>query len=141
MEEIKRYSVSKIGTDRAFGCVFTVVFLLVSAYAWYIDWNRGVALFASLSVLCLLSAIFAPNLLSPFNRMWLKFGFFLHFYIVNPIIMTAIFFLLFFPIGLLLKIFKKDPLRRKLQKNATSYWIQRDNGSGSGINKTFRNQF
>ena len=141
MEEIKKYSTVKIGTDRGFGWVFTIVFLLIAAYCWYVDWSRGIVLFCLLAGLTLLSAILAPNLLSPFNKMWLKFGFFLHFYIVNPILMTLIFFLLFFPIGLLLKCFNKDPLRRKFEEKATSYWIRRDDGCGAGINKTFKNQF
>jgi hypothetical protein len=65
-------------------------------------------------------AIAVPEVLRPVNKIWLKFGGIMG-WINTRIILGAMFFLLIFPIGLLLKIFGKDSMNRKLQKDADTY--------------------
>jgi hypothetical protein len=66
-----------------------------------------------------------PRLLRPLNDAWSKFGLLLHRFI-NPIVMAALFFGVFLPIGLLLRIFGKTFFQLKFDKTAESYWISRE---------------
>jgi hypothetical protein len=62
--------------------------------------------------------------LSPLNRLWLRFGLLLH-KIVSPLVLGIMFFLVITPIGLLMRAVGKDLLRLKFDKRSSSYWIER----------------
>ena len=123
----------KISSNRSFGIVFSIVFLLVAI--WPIL-NEGQLRIWSI----VLSAIFISlglvnsKLLTPLNIIWFKFGIFLG-KIVSPLIMAIIFFFFVTLIALIMKIFKKDLLNLKFNKNST-YWIEKKN-----IKSKMKNQF
>ena len=79
---------------------------------------------------------FAPAMLRPLNLLWLRFGLLLH-RVVNPIVMGLLFFAVFMPMGLLMRLSGKDFLRLRFRGGDTSYWITRV-GSPPG---SMRNQF
>src|SRR5215471_7633252 len=56
---------------------------------------------------------------------WMALAFTLGF-IMSNVILTLFFFLFVTPIGLLARLFQKDFLARKWDKQAASYWIQRE---------------
>jgi hypothetical protein len=68
-------------------------------------------------------SLFAPVLLRPLNLLWFKFGLLVH-RIVNPILMFAIFVLVFVPTGMMMRIWR-DPLKSRRLSAAPSYWIRR----------------
>ena len=105
MEEIK------IGSNRSFGIVFFVVFLLIAIYPLI---NHESIRYWSLSVsfIFLFLGILNSKILSPFNKLWFKFGVLLS-KIISPLIMGIIFFFVVTPIAFLMKIFKKDLLNLK----------------------------
>lgn len=114
----------KGSSNRAFGVVFVVVFLIVGFWPLLEDqapriWALIIA--TSLSIF----AVFFPSLLAPFNLIWMKFGLLLH-RIVNPIVMGLIFFLTVMPTGLIMRALRKDPLSVKLDKSLKTYWIVRN---------------
>ena len=112
----------KISSNRNFGIVFFVVFLLVSFYPLINEENiRYWSLYISLIFLIL--GLINSKILSPLNRIWFKFGIFLG-KIISPIVMGIIFFLVVTPIGLLMRILKKDLLNLKFNKDR-SYWIEK----------------
>ena len=112
----------KISSNRSFGIVFFVVFLLVSFYPLINDENiRYWSLYISLIFLIL--GLINSKILTPLNKIWFKFGIFLG-KIISPIVMGIIFFLVVTPIGLLMKILKKDLLNLKFNKDR-SYWIEK----------------
>ena len=112
----------KIGSNRSFGIVFFVVFLIIAFYPLINDENiRYWSLFISLVFLIL--GLFNSNILTPLNKIWFKFGILLG-KVISPIIMGTIFFFVVTPIGLLMKIFKKDLLNLKFNNNK-SYWIEK----------------
>ena len=123
----------KISSNRNFGIVFFVVFLLIALYP-IIKQNeiRLWSLIISLSFLVL--GILNSKLLSPLNRLWFKFGLFLG-KIISPIIMGIIFFFVVTPIGLLMRLLKKDLLSLKFN-NEKSYWIKK-NDLNNRMNKQF----
>jgi hypothetical protein len=122
-ESYSRDETESGGSDRSFGIVMAVAFAVISLLNWWRDghswpWISGIA------VLFLTAALFYPAALNPLNRLWLKFGLLLH-KVVNPIVMALVFFGSVLPTGLIMRALGKDPLRRKPQPNANSYWIER----------------
>ena len=113
----------KMSSNKSFGIIFFIFFLIVSIFPLLNNENiRTWSLFISLIflVLGLLNSI----ILTPLNKIWFKFGIFLG-KIVSPLIMGLIFFFVVTPIGLLMKIFKKDLLYLKFNKN-NSYWLDKN---------------
>jgi len=114
----------EMGSDRAFGVVFTVVFTVVALLplkdgadpAW---WAAGVA-----GAFLLLTLIW-PRGLRPFNYGWFLVGLLLH-RVVSPLVMGMLFFVAVTPVALAMRLAGKDPLHRKRDPGADSYWIRRD---------------
>ena len=112
----------KISSNRSFGIVFFVVFLLVSFYPLINEENiRYWSLFISFIILIL--GLLNSKILTPLNKIWFKFGILLG-KIISPLVMGIIFFLVVTPIGFLMKMFKKDLLNLKFNKDK-SYWIEK----------------
>lgn len=123
-EHIRHHEqVTEASSDRNFGLVFTVFFLIVAFLPLLHGqslriWAVGVSLiFGGISI-----AI--PTILAPLNRIWTKFGLLLH-RIVSPIALGILFFLVVTPTAVLMRLFGKDPLRLVIDKTVPSYWIER----------------
>ena len=123
----------KIGSNRSFGLVFFVVFLLISIYPFLKDGNIRIWSLI-ISFIFLVLGLLNSNLLSPLNKLWFKFGLFLG-KIISPIIMGIIFFLVVTPIAVIMRLLKKDLLNLKFKENNT-YWIDK-----SGPKSKMKNQF
>ncbi len=124
----------QIGSDKSFGIVFSIVFLIVDLYPLANSQDYHVwALIVS--IVFLLSALFASKLLHILNKLWFKLGILLG-SIIAPIIMTLVYFVTVLPIGMIMRFLGKDLLKQKLDKNAKSYWIRRNEPMGS-----MKNQF
>ena len=112
----------KIGSNRSFGIVFFIVFLLISIYP--LINNEDIRIWSLLvSLIFLVLGLINSNILSPLNKLWFKFGILLG-KIISPIIMATIFFLVVTPIGLIMRIIGKDLLNLKYSHNK-SYWIEK----------------
>jgi hypothetical protein len=124
-------------SNRSFGIVFAVVFLIIALYP--VAFGRPLR-FWSIVVAAgfLLVALAAPALLGPLNRIWLKFGLLLH-RVVSPLILGVLFFIVVTPTGLLMRALSKDPLRLRKQPQASSYWIERSPPGPKA--ETFTDQF
>ena len=122
-EDFSREEAVKAGSDRGFGQVFAGFFVLMSGLSW---WRGHTAWHWALPVAAafLIVAYTYPRLLGPLNRLWLKFGLLLY-KVVNPIVLGLLFFVTIAPIGLVMRLFGKDFLRLKLDRDAKSYWIER----------------
>jgi len=124
---------SKISSNRSFGIVFFVFFLIISLYPLF-D-NRDFNLwFLLISLIFLLLGLIDSKILTPLNKVWFKLGFFLS-RIVSPFIMGIIFFFVVTPTGLIMKMFRKDLLQLKFNKKK-SYWIEK-----KGLKSEMKNQF
>ena len=112
----------KISSNRSFGIVFFIVFILIAFYPLI---NQGEIRIWSvlISLLFLILGIINSKILTPFNKVWFKFGIFLG-KIISPIVMGLIFFLVVTPIAFLMRMLKKDLLNLKFSKN-NSYWIEK----------------
>ena len=123
-EPIHSQSEVKIGSDRNFGIVFAVVFLLIAAQPLL---HGGTPRWWALAIAATFgaTAFVAPAVLRPLNVVWFKFGMALH-HVVNPIVMGAIFFGAVTPMAMLLRVLGKDLLSLKLSQQISTYWIGRD---------------
>ena len=123
----------KISSNRSFGIVFFIVFILIAFYPLI---NQGEIRIWSvfISLLFLILGIINSKILTPLNKVWFKFGIFLG-KIISPIVMGLIFFLVVTPIAFLMRILKKDLLNLKFSKN-NSYWIKKTDPKS-----TMKNQF
>ena len=109
----------KVGSNRSFGIVFFVVFLIIAL--WPLKNNLDIRIWSLvISFIFLILGIFNSKLLSPLNKIWFKFGILLG-KIISPIVMGIIFFIVVTPTAIILKIFKKDVLSLK-KNNSNSYW-------------------
>tara|TARA_A100001015_G_C14721205_1_gene605958 strand:+ start:122 stop:505 length:384 start_codon:yes stop_codon:yes gene_type:complete len=113
---------NKIPSNKSFGIVFFILFLIISL--WPLLNSGNVRIWSLLlSIIFLILGFLNSRILTPFNKIWMKFGVLLG-NVVSPIIMVIVFFLVITPIGLLMRLFKKDLLNLKFNKNY-SYWIEK----------------
>jgi Saxitoxin biosynthesis operon protein SxtJ len=122
-ESLTRDEEVQLPSERKFGLTFTVVFSLLTVLL--IVWDNTawpVSLAVALAFLGLTA--FVPNWLRPLNRMWLRFGLALH-AIVSPLILIVLFFVVITPVGVVARLAGKDFLRLKFDREATTYWIDR----------------
>ena len=114
----------KMSSNRNFGLVFFVVFLIFSF--WPLTYDGSIRVwFAIISLIFLILGLMNSKLLTPLNKLWFKFGIILG-AIIAPISMGVVFFLVITPIGLTMRIMGKDLLRKKYDKKKETYWIKCD---------------
>ena len=114
----------KISSNRSFGFLFFVVFFVISL--WPLISQGDLRLWAFiLSLVFLVLGVLNSKLLTPFNKLWFKFGILLG-SIVSPIVMGAVFFIIVTPVGLIMRFLGKDLLRINKNRTISTYWINRD---------------
>lgn len=122
-ESYQRHEEVRGSSDRAFGFVFAGVFAIIGLLPLILGgrlrlWAVGLAIaFAAV-------ALVMPRLLAPANRLWTRFGLLLH-RVVSPLALGIMFFVAITPTGLLMRLFGKDPLRLRFERDRPSYWIDR----------------
>ena len=123
----------KISSNRSFGIVFFIFFLIVSLYPLLSE--NELRLWALIiSLIFLVLGLINSIILTPLNKSWYKFGILLG-KIVSPIVMGVVFFLVVTPISLIMKLFGKDILNIKKNEKQT-YWIEK-----TGPKSKMKNQF
>ena len=123
----------KISSNRSFGIVFFIVFLLIALYPLLKDNDLRIWSLV-ISFIFLILGLINSKILTPLNRLWFKFGLLLG-KIISPLIMGIIFFVVVTPIGIIMRLLKKDLLNLKYNKKET-YWIDK-----SGPKSKMKNQF
>ncbi len=124
---------TKLPSNRSFGLVFFVVFLIIALYP--LINNEDIRVWSL--IICLifiLLGLLNSEILTPLNKIWFKFGLFLGRFI-SPIVMGMVFFFIVTPTGVLMRIIGKDLLNLKFNKEK-SYWIEK-----KGPKSKMKNQF
>ena len=116
----------KIGSNKSFGIVFFVFFLILALYFFYKTNHINYGLLIT-SFIFLVLGLLNSKILSPLNYIWFKFGFLLSL-IVSPVVMSVVFFFVVTPIAIIAKIFGKDFLKLKKKENEKkkSFWISKE---------------
>jgi hypothetical protein len=134
VSEHTSHTAVEVGTERSFGVVFAIVFLIIGL--WPLMGERGPRWWAiAIAAVFLVSGFLFPKLLKPLNWLWFKFGMLLG-AIIAPIVMSLIYFIAVVPTGLIMRARGKDLLNTRLDPDAESYWIPREGPPGS-----MKNQF
>lgn len=127
----------QLPSNRRFGLFFSIIFIVISFYFFFIEkLNIGI-IFLIISILFFLISIFLPKSLYVLNLLWMRIGIIIGI-IVNPVIVGLIYFLLFFPIGLIMKLYGRDELLINL-KNKKTFWYYK-NRDRENLS-SFKNQF
>ena len=135
-EDFARESDIKLPSERSFGITFCVVFAIFAGLSFWFDgtlwpWLGGASLgFGTIGLAW-------PALLAPLNKLWFKFGLLLH-KVMTPLIMGILFYGLFTPVGFLMRLTGKDPMRVRSSEDVQSYWIERE---PAGADNHMKNQF
>jgi len=112
----------KISSNRSFGIVFFVLFLLIALYP--LTYSGEMRIWSAIiSLIFLVLGLLNSKILAPLNKLWFKFGIFLG-KIVSPLVMGVIFFLVVTPIAFLMRLLNKDLLNLKFN-NENTYWIKK----------------
>ena len=131
-----KFSEIELPSNRKFGFFFTFIFAVVAAYFSYsanVSWTY---VFAATALLFLLITLIKSDALLPLNRLWMRFGLLLGM-IVRPIVLGIIFFGLFAPIAVLMRLIGRDELRLKFHQKQ-SHWITRNEPIKA---ESFKDQF
>ena len=114
----------KIGSNKSFGIVFSIVFLVIAFWPM-LNGNEINYWLLAISIVFLILGLINSKILTPLNKIWFKFGILLG-NVVSPIIMGIIFFLIVTPTSIIMKLLGKDLLNLK-KNNNNSYWIEKNN--------------
>ena len=121
--------------NSSFGRFFSAIFFVAFIYFYL----KGLSIFSGIlfffAIFLLISSLYFPLTLEPFNRLWFRFGLLLG-KIVSPIVLGAIFFGVITPVALIGRLFGRDPLRLRMNQSS-SYWIERSMLDS----ESFKNQF
>ena len=116
---------SVLPSNRSFGLLFTIVFLLVAGYSWFEQLTRAwVYFWLALSGLFLFLTFMAPGILSPLNKAWYRLGLLMG-KVVSPIVLGILFFIVISPVAIVTRLFGRDVLLLR-KRNVNSYWIERN---------------
>ena len=124
---------SKVGSNKSFGLVFFVFFLIVSLYPLFN--NEQIRIWSLIiSLMFLLVSLIYAKILTPLNIIWSKLGTLLG-TLISPIVMAAVFFIVVTPTAVIMRILGKNLLSLK-KINKKTYWIER-----SSKKSMMKNQF
>lgn len=135
-ENLQRREKIKGSSDRSFGFVISAGFALVALLPLLHAPHRAHWWALPIALAFAMVALFSPKWLAPLNRLWLRFGLLLS-AIVSPIILGLLFYTTIVPIGLVMRMAGKDPLRLRPHRASSSYWISRDPSAASDMRRQF----
>jgi len=127
----------QLPSDKKFGYFFSLISVALSVYLFSKSSIYLFYIFFSLAIIFLIFAIFKPKALHPLNILWMRFGLLIG-KVVSPLVLAFIFFGLFTPISIFMKIIGRDELRLKVLRS-NSFWKKR--GDHETRLKTFIDQF
>ena len=132
--DLKKNNLTSASSNRSFGIVFFVFFLIVAF--WPLKNGEDLRVWSLIiSFIFLLLGLINSKILTPLNKLWFKLGIFLGNFI-SPIVMALVFFLVVTPTGIIMRLSGKNLLRINKMKNVKTYWIKVDRK-----NSSMRNQF
>jgi hypothetical protein len=123
----------KIGTNKSFGIVFFLFFLIVSIFPLFKDGNIKIWSIV-IAIIFLILALLNSKILTPLNKIWFKIGILLGNFF-SPIVMGVVFFAIVTPTSIIMRVLGKNLLNLK-KDNKKTYWIER-----SKIESKMKNQF
>lgn len=111
---------------RRFGLVVGAAFLLLGGLAWWREHAGRAEVLAAVGGLLVLAALVLPARLGPVQRAWMGLAAGLS-QITTPIFMGVVYFAVLAPVGLVMRLLRRNPLERA--RSAGSFWVKRAPGT------------
>jgi hypothetical protein len=124
-------------SNRSFGWTFTVVFLVIGVHSLWRGHELWPWMFGAAGLTAAVT-LARPQWLAPLNHGWMQFGELLH-GVVSPVVLGIIFYGLFTPVGIVMRIARRDIMKRRFEPDAATYWVDRD--PPGPASDSFRDQF
>ena len=134
MSKIMNNDKLQMSSNKSFGIVFFVFFLIISLFPLFKDGNIRIWAMV-LAIIFLILGLLNSTILNPLNKIWIKFGILLG-TIISSILMGIVFFVVVTPTSLIMRILGKNLLGLKKDNTKRSYWLER-----SSIKSKMKNQF
>jgi len=134
MSKIMNNDKLQMSSNKSFGIVFFVFFLIISLFPLFKDGNIRIWAMV-LAIIFLILGLLNSTILNPLNKIWIKFGILLG-TIISPIVMGIVFFVVVTPTSLIMRILGKNLLGLKKDNTKRSYWLER-----LSIKSKMKNQF
>jgi hypothetical protein len=130
-------NVSRRSELRTFGLVFGGMLVLIFAVAIPWLWNLSYPMWPWIAAASFWAvALIAPGALDPVNRAWIKIGMVLG-WINTRIILGAVFFLIFTPVAVVMRVIGRDAMNRSFDPDATTYRINSRQPDNSQLEKPY----
>lgn len=115
-------------SSKTFGMLISFILLASSFYPLLFNYNLNKInlTLLTLSFLFFFLSLFFSSLLNYPAYLWYRLGTFLH-YVISPIILFIVFILSIVIIGMIMKLFRKDQLKKSFESNIRTYWISKTN--------------
>lgn len=126
-----------VGELRSFGlstgAIFAILFGIAIPWLWDFQYPRWPwVIFIVLGGLGLV----APKSLRIVHRVWMRFALLIS-KVTTPLILGIVFFLVVMPVGLVRRIFTRDPLAQNFDAGAESYRVTKESQSASSLEKPY----
>jgi len=122
---------------RKFGITLGIISMVISLFLFWKN-NNAAEYFLYCGVTILFLGVVFSGILKPIYIIWMGFATIMGFFMTR-LILTLLFSLVFTPVGLILRLLRRDPLKEKIDKKAKTYWIKRENNDLNP--KSAENQF
>jgi hypothetical protein len=108
-------------SNRAFGLTFFIVLATIVTVRWWFTDSVSLSISVVAGLFLIAALIWSPYLL-PLNWLWTRFS---HAMAVasNHAILALTFFLIIWPVGVMMRIFGKDPMERRFNSEVESYFV------------------
>ena len=113
--------------------IMCVLFGLVIPYVFSHGWPKWPWIFAGIFVLW---GLLLPKTLNPIYKVWMHFGLIMS-KITTPLILGLLFFIIITPMAFLVRIFKSDPMTRKLDHEKKTYRVLREETDTTDFERPF----
>lgn len=125
-EPVDEHALTKTASDRGFGLTVGGILLALGLFRGLFRAGFGPAtvIMLAVGVLLVATALIAARRLAPLNRAWTKLGLLMA-RVINPIVLSLVYLVAVVPTGYIARQLGYDPLRRKREADADSYWIER----------------
>ena len=113
----------QLPSNRSFGTLFASVFFALSAWSWW-KGSWAVPYLFGVAVIFAVITLLRAEWLAPLNRAWMRLADLLN-RIVSPIVLGAMYYAVLTPFGLAMRLAGRDPMRKRFEPAAPTYWIAR----------------
>jgi len=79
----------------------------------------------------LIAGLFIPRILAPIECLWMKIAHVMGI-VMTYILLTLTYYIVITPVGLIMRLMGNDPMQRKIDPNAKSYWVKVDPDGPTG---------